>query len=277
VQLESGAIDVAMTPAWQDMARLKNDSNYQAVTNPLSGSFYVASANTSLPPTDNKLLRQALNFAMDRERFAKTVMYDFVQPEVLLWKPSSPAYDPSKNAAYTFDLDRAAALIQQAGLSNIEIDYVISPVYAELNTFGQIYQADLARIGVKLNVKLVELAVWFDQSNNAKFVGISANNGPFGQLEPVTNFTASGLFNPNKNNSGFKSDRYAQLVNQVAGEPNAALRKQIYGELNDILIDEAFATALAAGAPRLLARSGVHGLGYTMHEGFAWTDVWMEP
>ena len=275
VAFEAGQVDVIRTPSWSDMARLKSDPSFQAITNPLSGSFYNASFNTTLPPTDNKFVRQALNFAMDRKRFADTVMYGFAQPEVLLWKPSSPAYDASKNSAYDFDLDKAAALLKQANASSLEMDYIVSPVYDELNQFGQIYQADLARIGVKLNVKKLELAVWFDQANNAKYIGVSVNNGPYGQLEPLTNFTSSGLFNPARNNAAFKTDAYVQLINQAAAEPDAAKRKQVYGQLNDLMVDEVFCVAMASGAPRMLARSNVHGIGYTLHEGFTWSDVWV--
>jgi peptide/nickel transport system substrate-binding protein len=275
VAFEAGQTDVIRTPSWSDMARLKADPTFQAITNPLSGSFYNASFNTTMPPTDNKLVRQALNFAMDRKRFADTVMYGFTQPEVLLWKPSSPAYDASKNSVYDFDLDRAASLLEQANVSSIEMDYIVSPVYDELYQFGQIYQADLAKIGVKLNVKQLELAVWFDQANNSRYVGVSVNNGPYGQLEPVTNYTSSGLYNPARNNAGFKTDAYVQLVNQAATEPDAARRKQVYRQLNDLLVDEAFCVAMATGAPRMLARSNVHGIGYTLHEGFTWSDVWI--
>ena len=45
--------------------------------------------------------------------------------------------------------------------------------------------------------------------------------------------------------------------------------------LNDMLVDEAFAVALALASPRMLLKSNVQGLGYTMHEGFVWTNVWL--
>jgi hypothetical protein len=45
--------------------------------------------------------------------------------------------------------------------------------------------------------------------------------------------------------------------------------------MNDMLVDEAFAVALASASPRMLLKSNIQGLGYTMHEGFVWTDVWL--
>jgi ABC-type transport system substrate-binding protein len=62
-----------------------------------------------MAPTDDKLVRRALSFAMDRQRWGGTVMFGFAEPKVLLWKPSSPAYDASKNSACDFNLDEAAS------------------------------------------------------------------------------------------------------------------------------------------------------------------------
>ena len=36
----------------------------------------------------------------------------------------------------------------------------------------QVYQADLAKIGVKLNIKVMEAAAWIDTVNNVKYTGL---------------------------------------------------------------------------------------------------------
>jgi hypothetical protein len=45
--------------------------------------------------------------------------------------------------------------------------------------------------------------------------------------------------------------------------------------LNDLIVDEAFSTALATASPRMVLKKNVQGLDYTMHEGFIWTNVWL--
>src|SRR6476646_2760523 len=81
--------------------------------------------------------------------------------------------------------------------------------------------------------------VWNDEVLNRKYVGAYATAGTYSQMEPITQFTNSGAFNPNGNNEGFKSDRYSQVVSSAAAEPNAANRRQLYTQLNDLLLDEA--------------------------------------
>ena len=53
----------------------------------------------------------------------------------------------------------------------------------------------------------------------------------------------------------------------------AQKQKQLYAQLNDMLVDEAFAVALAFAPPRMALKGNVQGLSYTMHEGFGWTNV----
>ena len=51
-------------------------------------------------PIADKRVRQALNYAIDRQRFAQTLMFGIVQPRSLPWLPNSPAYDASKENFY---------------------------------------------------------------------------------------------------------------------------------------------------------------------------------
>jgi len=74
-------------------------------------------------PTDNKSIRQAIGYAIDRKRFTDGIMQGFVgEPKNLPWTMSSPAYQPAKNTRFTYDLDKARALVQGSGVSNPEFD-----------------------------------------------------------------------------------------------------------------------------------------------------------
>ena len=68
-----------------------------------------------MPPTDNKLVRQALSYALDRKRIVDTIFSGSGTPEALPWETNSLAYDAAKNNAYGFDLEKAKSLLSQAG------------------------------------------------------------------------------------------------------------------------------------------------------------------
>jgi peptide/nickel transport system substrate-binding protein len=273
-QLEAGALDMALNPPLRDMSRLKSDATYQAISNPQSGRYYTVGWNTLNKPLDDKRVRQALNYALDRQRFVDTLLDGFGVAETLFWLPGSPAYEPAKANYYAFDLDKAAALLRDAGAGTFELEYLISPNYPELAAFGQIYQADLAKIGVSLTIKQVDSAVFFDSINNRKYPGMYAITSARAQLQPDSMLLTGGATNPANNNSGYSSDLYTQLTSAAATEADAQKQKQIYSQLNDLLLDAAFNTALASATPHMLLRSNFQGIGYTLHEGFDWRGVW---
>ena len=80
------------------------------------------------------------------------------------------------------------------------------------------------------------------------------------------------------NNEGFNNERYAQLVANAGSEPDASKRKQIYSELNDIVIDESFIMAVAPFPARLVVSNRVHDVqspDATRVDNFAYTDTWI--
>jgi ABC-type transport system substrate-binding protein len=72
VNLETGASGMALFPALNDALRLQQDPKYQVLFKD-TGYNYGIWANTSVAPTDNKLVRQALNYAIDRNRWVQSL------------------------------------------------------------------------------------------------------------------------------------------------------------------------------------------------------------
>jgi ABC-type transport system substrate-binding protein len=51
-------------------------------------------------------VRQALNLALDRKRYAETILQGAATHINLPWSESSPAFDASKSNVYPYDLDK---------------------------------------------------------------------------------------------------------------------------------------------------------------------------
>jgi peptide/nickel transport system substrate-binding protein len=139
---------------------------------PSSAQFFVLGANVLMPPMDNKLVRQAVSLAIDRKRFADTVLAGLDAPEALPWLTFSPAYEAAKQGG-TFDLDKARSLLNQSGVGSFAIDALISSASDELFELAQILQADLAKIGVTVTVQRLRSAALLDQINNRRYRGIT--------------------------------------------------------------------------------------------------------
>src|SRR5262249_13562929 len=123
VQLESGGIDIPHFPALSDVVRLQQDPGYVTVSSVGNGSFHLTEGSMTRPPFDNKAVRQAYNYALDRKRWADTVLHGLGGPsQDLPWAPQSPAADPARNNLYSFDPDKAKSMLAAAGASNLEFD-----------------------------------------------------------------------------------------------------------------------------------------------------------
>jgi peptide/nickel transport system substrate-binding protein len=196
----------------------------------------------------------------------------------LPWEENSLAYEASKVNAYQFDLDKAKSLLNQAGVTSAELDFLASPNAPEFDLISQIYQNDLAKIGLKLNIVRLEQAAWLDQVNNRKYKGFWASTMAVNTGEPVSGLSLGRATDPNSNNQGFKDERYTSLINEAASEPDPAKRRALYSQINDILLDESFVMCLTVYPPKMVTSSKVHDVitPTSLPTAFMLTDVWLD-
>ena len=274
VQLEAGQIDFIVNPTIQDFVRLSGDATrYQSLELPNPAAFAMMQPNSTLAPMDNKLVRQALNWAIDRQRMADSVQLGRVTIQDLPWPPASPASEPQKNNLITFDLDKARSLLQQAGVSNFDLDLLYSAVSTTGAQQAQIYQSDLAKIGVNGIIRTLQPAALLDAWHTQTY-GLYFAADPWANLEPLTQFTSGSTTNYRGNNGGYLSDAYTKLVEAAAGEVDAVKRKQIYSQLNDFLLDEAFVYPLWPNITRGVARYNLTDLGHRRNEMWTFYNAW---
>ena len=272
VQLESGAMDAADRVPLSDVVRLQKDPKYQAIVNQ-NGPVYLVGVNTTIKPLDNKLVRQALNYAIDRDRFTQTILQGIVDPRELPWPRQSPVFEASKDTTFAFDLDKAKSLLAQAGVSGLTLDLIWVSTYADIQSFAEMYQADLANIGVASNLKPLEPGVWQTQSRGLQYGLNLTFTGP-AALQPVS-LASSAVFSPDLSTTGFKDEQYSTLVAEVGAEEDPTKRKVLYSQLNDLLLDQSFAMPLCANPTNIVVNSRVQNVVYTMHEAVDYSHAWM--
>jgi len=188
--------------------------------------------------------------------------------------PSNPAYDAAKDQAYPFDLEKAKALVAQSGVSNPQVDAIYSAASPDNANILQIFQADLAKIGVTLNLRATEPVAFIDQLFNSKFTGMVANGSLFGQLHPAF-FWGNAYYSPNANWASFKTDEYSQLADGLLKEIDPARQKQVYGQWLDYILDQSWAMPWSNTVPRTATTAKVQGMAYNMTEFLMANDAWL--
>ncbi len=279
--LEGGTLDEVDSPSLQDLVRLKDDPKYQALVVAASGQFVCFVANTTMPPLDNKQLRQAINYAIDRQRFASTVFKGLIPVgQDLPFPPQAPASDSTRNQRYTFDLDKARSLLAASGVANPEIELVYSNTsFGDTNTpLAQIVQADLQSIGMTINLRPVDFPTQFDLGNRRAYKGLLLSVGSSAQLAEATSLlTRSRFFSPDPKTSftGLDNAMYRQLINTAATEPDLAKRRDLYGQIEDIILDESASMTVSLYPQTALASARVHGLSYDFRPSLTYASAWL--
>jgi peptide/nickel transport system substrate-binding protein len=278
VQLDAGALDLAFDPPAQDVTRWTTDPRVGVFVNDRSGITGIMNMNTSVPPTNNKLFRQAIHYAIDRERYVTTVLRKRGEARSLPWTSASPAYDAARSKFFTFDLDKAKSLIAASGQSTSEpLDFVFLTTEPPVGSgpLAQILQSDLASIGIKLNLRSIDFAALADTMNNLKYTIAYDAVFRYGEFEPSTGMTTSSQYNYEKNFAGFKDDQYTQIITASQVEADAAKRQALYTQLNDFLLDQCFSMPLASNPPIIAASSKVHDVGWNAHDQLQHDQVWL--
>ena len=170
-------------------------------------------------------------------------------------------------------------MANDAGVSStFSWDVIMQNSSAELTSFAQILQADFAKLGIALTLKPQDAAAYLDVVNNWKYKGFWLGGGSFAQLDPATSFIKSRALSVTGNSSAFTAPVNAaalDLVTRATTEPEPTKRKQIYSDLNNMLLDEVYIICMSPTSNRLITTSKVHGVAPTLHSAQKWWEVWL--
>jgi peptide/nickel transport system substrate-binding protein len=167
--LEAGQVDVISNIPPHEVARLKNNPRLRV--QPVQGLrpiFLVLSP--AYKPLDNVKVRRAITHAIDRERIIKHILEGNAFPLSGLLSPQVFGYEPGAKA-FNFDPDKAKQLLSEAGFANgFEIDYY-SPTgrYPKDREVALVIVEQLAKVGIKANLKTPEWAIFNTDYKNGKY------------------------------------------------------------------------------------------------------------
>jgi peptide/nickel transport system substrate-binding protein len=166
------------------------------------------------------------------------------------------------------------------GVSNFTatLNYVTAGPVQEFAQLAQIYQGDLAKIGVTLNIEPMDNGTWSQTAVKAAYTGMAIGMPSGFGGQDATSGLQTGAFGAANAFSNFKDDTYTQLVQAAGSESDPARRKQLYSQINDIIVDQSFTMAVSSFLAVSVATAKVHGITRTPTGvgGPLLTDAWME-
>ena len=261
VNLEAGNVDLVVNPSEPDIQRLKADPRFGVLISEAGAQYYSFGANVTTPPLDNKKVRQAINYGIDRKRFVDTVLAGVGEPTSIPWPRHSAAYDAELANFYAFDLEKSRRLLEEAdvGSGGIDVTLIANGGNRNLAKAAQIAQADLARVGIRIKIEEQEPTTFQTVFTGRRIQQMWANIFGFNNLYPTTLMVQAFPWRVAGNVSHFESPDYARLVQagQVATE--SAEQSRIFRELTQLVLDESFMYPLSPQKNAWAFRSTVNG------------------
>ena len=195
----------------------------------------------------NKLVRQALNLAVDRQEIIDNVAkaeqvpaYSFVPKGIFNEDGSEFAdkeyYDP---AAMDENIAKAKELLKEAGYENgeglptFELMYNSEGAHKDI---CQIIQQNWAEIGVNVELTNQEWAVFLNTRQQGDYQ-ISRHGWIGDYVDPMT-FLDMWVTGGGNNDCGFSNAEYDKLITDAKVETDAAKRTEMLRKAEDILMDE---------------------------------------
>jgi peptide/nickel transport system substrate-binding protein len=214
------------------------------------------------------------------EASSSVPLFGFGRPASILWPRQALAYDAAQDQTYTYNLDKARQLLAAANWDpNTTISLTLSNSFPQTHSMAEIYQQDLAKVGVKVAIQGLDAPAFVPRIQKGEFGGAWMTGMGFMNQSPATFFlSAFPVRVPNASN--FESPRYKGLIDQTYSEPDSQKLKPILNELTQITLDEAFVVPIAesfSGETGIhVTRSTVQNISWDNVGDYAYHDIWLQ-
>ena len=200
-----------------------------------SNDYWYFALNEAKKPFDDPRVRQAFAWAIDRDAITEAARFGAAQVnQTAIPKTSSWYFD---YAPYKLDPAKAKQLLQQAGVSNLKVDFMVTSEYPETVTVAQVMKDELSKVGITLNIRTEDFGTWLDDEAAGKFDGFMLSW--LGNVDPDEFYYSQHSSKGANNYQKFKNAQVDQLLDQGRTTVDQAKRKQIYDSAAKIIVDQA--------------------------------------
>lgn len=236
--LRSGRTQLSYGLTPQDALTITKGSTEFTTTDSLPGVYPLVLEATG--PLANPTVRQAIAYAIDRQRINEQVFGDLGKTTGLYWADTASDYPKDLENPYTYDPQRAKQMIAAAGATGAEIPITIINI-PTLQAEYSIIANNLTEIGLRPSVTALAAPDYQQR--------LSAGQGRNYLSLRGINGTAAFAVRTNADlrlqgaHRTFSSPEYAQLVNGVVQSDAAASPRAVH-DLTQYMIDQAFIVPL---------------------------------
>ena len=188
-------------------------------------------------PLDDVRVRQAINYAVDRDALIAGVLDGYAVKVASISTPEYEGYDPNVQG-YTYDVEKAKQLMADAGYADgFDIECSVSPGLLNSTDVVQAIASQLAQIGINVTIKQEDSATQRDEigAGTVAPLFLQGLGGPYCDI----NLIASIGFTEGARYCTWVSPEFMDLASQAASEMDAEKRVALYSQMQQMMVDEA--------------------------------------
>jgi peptide/nickel transport system substrate-binding protein len=230
--LQSDTVNAVLNVPVSQAVPLKDSTDLTALIVPTSSiHLFELLGKNNEAIRNNVAVRQAVAHCLDKAAVQATVFNGEGLPKWSFVGSTHWAY--KEEAGYPYDPAAAAALLTEAGVTDLEFTCLCIQGYPDGERAATIWQAGLAEAGITMNIEVQELSVWLDNYINHTY-DVIWNVFP-GFADP--NYFVSLGLQPHITD-GWTNPEAARLAADSNQTLDQAGRTALYGELQDLTVAE---------------------------------------
>jgi peptide/nickel transport system substrate-binding protein len=255
---------------------LKKETSLRVLSCP-SNSYNYLGFNLEDPILRDVRVRQAVAFAIDRERMIQILLHGLARPSTGLLPPDHWAYEGAV-AIYPHDPARAAALLDAAGYPDPDgpgpaprLHLTYKTTTAQLaREQASVFQEQLRAVGIELEIRSFEWGTFYDDIKAGRFQLFSLQWTEIQDPDVYRMRFGSAYFPPSGFNRGhYLNPEVDRLLARGATETSKEDRRRTYSRLQEILAEEVPYVSLWHKSNVAVLRERVQGFTLTPAGDFA--------
>ena len=261
--VETGEAHVAVRVPPQDVARI--DANPNVTVQNVSGlrTIYIY-FNHLMEPFGDVRVRQALNYAVDKEEIAEFVFGGAVRPSDAPIAPAIFGYEAV--GPYAYDPERARELLAEAGFPDGLTIEMWSPTgrYPQDIQVAQAIQGQLAEVGVNAEITSIDWAAYLvATARPAAETYVPMALLGWGTVTGDADYGLYALFHssqaPNPNRAFYNNAVVDALLDEARTSNDPSLRQQLYADAQALIWNDAPWLFLYSESQVVAVRDNVRG------------------
>lgn len=239
--LNSGEIDVAMDYTPDAFKVAQSNNKVKALKTDTFLLTYLGMNSGKGMPFEDARVREAVRYAIDQDGIIKNLLGGLARKTQTIIPIGLAGSNP--NIAYPYNPEKAKALLKAAGKTSVTADFMVingaCPGGVPCQDLAAKIQSDLAKVGIKLNIKQMvysELLTAY-RAQKAELVLVPWGPDyadPDGNGTPLSDFNAKSVAWRNDWNNPAAS----KLAQAAAIESNTTKRNALYKQLTELIVKE---------------------------------------